>query len=61
VQREEKERKREGEEGRNGGRERAMQNGKMSGLYREEPLKEGQAHPLGWEVQGWGQGMPGRD
>ena len=29
----------------------------MSGLYRAEPLREGQAAQLlGWEVEGWGHG-----
>jgi hypothetical protein len=33
----------------------------MSGLYREEPLGGRAAQPLARKVQGWGQGMPGRD
>ena len=33
---------------------------KMSGFYRKEPYRKGRAaQPLGWKVQGWGQGMPG--
>ena len=30
---------------------------KREGVLREK----GQKVPLGWKVQGWGQGMPGRD
>jgi hypothetical protein len=33
----------------------------MSGLYREEPLGGRVAQPHGWKVQGWEQGIPGRE
>ena len=42
-------------------RERRGERPKLSGLYREELLGGRAAQPLGWKVQGWGQGMPGRD
>jgi hypothetical protein len=43
-------------------REKRERETKMSGLYRGEPLREGQtSQSLGWKVQAWGQGMPGRD
>ena len=34
---------------------------KMFQLCREEPLGVRIDQSLGWKVQGWGQGMPGRD
>ena len=34
---------------------------KMSGLYREEPLGGRAVQSMGWKVQGWGKGIPGRD
>ena len=33
----------------------------MSGLYREKQPGGRATEPLGWKVQGWGQGMPSRD
>jgi hypothetical protein len=42
-------------------RRRKRRKHKMSGLYKEESLGEGQPSPLGWKVQGWGKGISGRD
>ena len=55
----EKEREKEMERRR---RKRRGQGGetKMSALYMEEPLRKG-SPASGWKVQGWGQGMPGKD
>ena len=44
-----------GERERERGEERERER-KMSGLYREEPLGEGQSDPWDGEFQGWGQG-----
>jgi hypothetical protein len=46
--------------GAHAGAERKKRETKMSGVYGEEPLGEGQPHP-GLESSGWRLGMTGRD
>jgi len=53
-------RKREGYEHKKK-REKKRTETNVSGLHKGEPLWERPAMPLGWKVQGWGQGMLGRD